>query len=101
MRRRQARCAKRPSDAEYLQRYDLERAYAVAVHARGTDAGTTRLNNPTFWAQVYDDSAHLTRWLRYVGWLEYRYGPVHLQVMNPDGTWRPWAATALAAKQEP
>jgi hypothetical protein len=94
---RGAKQGRRVSDAEYRRRSDVERAHTVAMHARGTDVGTTRLDDPRLWAQVYDDGAHRTRWWRSMGWLEYRYGAVRLQVINPDGTWRPWSAAALAA----
>ena len=92
---------RRLSDAEYLRRYERERAYTVATHARGTDVGTKCLDDLRLWVRVYDDGAQLTAWMRYLEWVEYCYGSVTLQVMNPDGTWRPWAATDLAAKDPP
>jgi hypothetical protein len=93
--------ARRLSDAEYLRRYELERADAVASHAQGTDVGKTHLDNPRLWAQVYDDGGHRTSWLRYMGWVQYCYGPVHLQVMNPDGTWRPWLPRCAGRQRAP
>ena len=84
------------SDAEYLRRYERDRARQVAEHAAGTSAGEQHLNDPRCWARIKDD-AHGGcggAWFAYAALLRTHRG-LDLKAMRPDGTWRPWSPLEL------